>query len=446
MNVLFVNPSWDGLVSKRGRRYNRAWPPLDLLYGAALAEAEGAEVRLLDARAEPASPEEVGRAGAWADLVVLTSSPLDRWQCPNLDLDRFRDFLAPLPKDRLYVTGVHGTAYPEQMLEISGGRGVLRGDPEFGIRDLVRGRAPADIPGLGWMDGTRVVKNRDAEAVEMDDLPTPAYRLLDPNRYGYELLGECFTLLEASRGCPFSCAYCSLLMYGRRVRFRSPQKVADDVAAAIEKGGARCGYFIDLEFTVNRKWVLAVSAELERRRFDFPWCVQTRADTVDREMLGAMRRAGCRLIHFGVETGSPEVMKAIDKRMDLEEVVQAIRWTKEVGIESACFFMVGMPGETETQMEETIRFSQRLNPTYASFHVATPYPGAPWYPSSGAPPGLPYAESFPGALPKPILTRMARRGTRRFYLRPAYIASRVRRGNPRSWARQARLFMSFARS
>ena len=96
------------------------------------------------------------------------------------------------------------------------------------------------------------MKNPDAAAVEMNDLSTPAYYLLDPALYRYELLGEGFTLLEASRGCPFSCAYCSLLVYGRKVRFRDPQKVADDVAAAIATG-ARCGYFIDVEFTVNRK-------------------------------------------------------------------------------------------------------------------------------------------------------------------------------------------------
>ena len=413
MEVLLVNPSWDGLVSKRGRRYNRAWPPLDLLYGAALAEQEGAHVTLLDARAKPASPDEIARAASAADIIVLTSSPLDRWQCPNLDLDVFKEFLAPLPKNRLYVTGVHGTAYPEQMLEISGGRGVLTGDPEFAMRDLFRGRPLGEIPGLVWTDNGDVVKNTPSESVEMNDLPTPAYHLLKPSLYGYELFGERFTLLEATRGCPFSCSYCSLLMYGRKVRFRDPKKVGDDVQAAVEKGGARCGYFIDLEFTVRRKWVLEVCEELERRALDFKWCVQTRADTVDLEMLKAMKSAGCALVHYGVESGSPEMVEAINKGMDLEEVEQGIRWTKEAGMESACFFMFGFPEETVGQMEQTIRFSQKLNPTYASFHVATPYPGAPWYPSSGAPPGLPYAESFPGSLPKPTLVKMARKGTRR---------------------------------
>ena len=445
MKVLFVNPSWDGLVSKRGRRYNRAWPPLDLLYGAAFAEQEGATPRLLDARALAVTPEELRRAGAEADLVFLTSSPLDRWQCPNLDLDVFRDFLQPLPKDRLYVSGVHGTAYPEQMLDIAGARGVLVGDPEFAIRDLMRGRAIGEIPGVVWTQDGKVVKNPPAATVDLNDLPTPAYHHLDFSLYGYELFGERFALFEASRGCPFSCSYCSLLMYGRKVRFRNPEKVVDDMLAAI-RAGAQSGYFIDLEFTVNRKWVLAVCAAIQQRGIDFPWCVQTRADTVDLEMLQAMRAAGCRMIHFGVESGSPDMIKKINKGMELGEVEQGIRWTKEVGMESACFFMVGFPEETEAQMEQTIQFARKLNPTYASFHVATPYPGAPWYPSSGAPPGLPYAESFPGSLPKPLLTRMARRGTRTFYLRPSYVASRLRRGNPKSWARQFRLFMSFARS
>jgi radical SAM superfamily enzyme YgiQ (UPF0313 family) len=445
--VLFVNPSWDGLVSKRGRRYNRAWPPLDLLYGAALAEAEGAEARLLDARARPATADEVRAAGAWAELVVLTSSPLDRWQCPNIDLERLREFVQPLPAHRLFVTGVHGTANPEQMLELTGARGVLRGDAEFPVRDLVRGRALDQIGGLARREGGAVIRNPDAPPVEMDDLPTPAYHLLEPDRYRYELVGDRFTLFEASRGCPFSCNFCSLLMYGRRVRFRDPARVAEDVRAAIERGGARCGYFIDLEFTVNRKWVLAVCEALRRRVFDFAWCVQTRADTVDLELLRAMRAAGCRLVHYGVESGTQDVMQQSGKGMDLETVVQAIRWTEEAGMESACFFMVGLRGERPEQMQETIEFAKRLNPTYASFHVATPYPGSPWYPIAGALPGALYAaESFDDALPKDELARMARRGTREFYLRAGYIASRIRRGDARSWARQAKLFLSFVRS
>jgi radical SAM superfamily enzyme YgiQ (UPF0313 family) len=177
------------------------------------------------------------------------------------------------------------------------------------------------------------------------------------------------------------------------------------------------------------------------RGYDLPWCCQTRADSFDMDLLTKMRRAGCRMIHFGVETGSERVMSTIDKKITLTAIEQGIAMAKRAGIETACFFMFGFPGETPDDMEATIGFARKINPTYASFHIASPYPGTPLYAMSGS------SELFPEAYTKEHalgdLEATVRRAFKKFYLRPEYAWSRIAEGNPTSWKKQLKLFWAF---
>ncbi len=445
MKVLLLNPTWDSLVSKKGGRFNRAWPPLDLLNCAALLEQDGIQVDLIDARATPREDSEIARRAAEYDKVFVTSSPLDRWQCPNLDIELFFHRIGALPKRDLYIMGVHGDRYPDLVLERTGAKAVIRGEPELTVVDLCRSEDLAAVKGIAYRRDGQTVCTENRPLADLAAFPMPAYHLIDLNHYGYELMGERFALLETTRGCPFPCIYCFLEMYGgRRYRRKAIEQITAEVDYVVNRAGARTLYFIDLEFTLGAsEHVHQLCDHMIRKRYAVSWCCQTRADSLDADLLSKMRRAGCRLIHFGVETGSARVMNTIDKKIDLAQIERGITMTKRAGIETACFFMFGFPGETKQDMEATIQFAKRLNPTYASFHVASPYPGTRLFDMNGSPELFPEAFTKEHALSD--LDAMVRRAFREFYIRPAYAVSRVLDGTPAAWMKQLKLFWAFTR-
>jgi radical SAM superfamily enzyme YgiQ (UPF0313 family) len=443
MKVLLVNPSWDGLVSSRGRRFNRAWPPLDLLNCAAMLEQDGAAVTLIDARATAMPLDAIRRAAADHDLVFITSSPIDRWQCPNLDLAPFLSVTAQIDPVRLHVIGSHGTVAPDELLTMTGARAVVRGEPEAAVRALSRGADPSEVPSVSYERGGAIIHNPEGPAVDLAALPMPAFHLLDLRQYRYEVLGNRFVLLEATRGCHYRCHFCLLKMYGKGYRKKDPEQVVREVSHLVRNLGARTGYFIDLEFTALRDYIWDLCERLVRAGLPFKWACQTRADYVDGPLLTLMKEAGCRLIHYGVESGSARVLAETNKRITLEQIEEGIRETKRAGIDQLCFFMFGFPGETSEDMKATIAFAKRLNPTYASFHIASPYRGTKLFEMSGS------SELFPEVFSKEhdpaTLQDIANRAFREFYLRPTAVWSRLRRIDLRLWRRQVALFWEFVR-
>jgi len=302
MKVLLINPDLSS-APRWARRYKRAWPPLDLLTSAALLREKGHAVALIDCRAHPVPLEDMRREAAAADLVVLHSSPLDRWQCPDLNWAGIKSLAEALPADKLILSGAHGTMRPEFVLQETGARAVIRGEPEAILSALVEaGGNRMGIEGLSYASDERLVHEPDAPPLDLDLLPLPAYDLIDLDHYGYELLGGRLALLEASRGCPFSCTFCLKVMYGSGIRRKSADRVMDEVGAVISRG-ARSLYFMDLEFTLDREFVTNLCHRLIDLNTDLKWCCQTRADTVDIELVRLMKQAGCGLIHLGVETG-----------------------------------------------------------------------------------------------------------------------------------------------
>jgi radical SAM superfamily enzyme YgiQ (UPF0313 family) len=444
VSVLFINPGWGGIVSKRGSRFNRKWPPLCLLNCASLLEKEGIKSELIDLRAEELNPLEISEKASGAERVFVTTSPIDRWQCPNIELKDFYETLKLIPKHNLYIMGAHGTMFPERVLNETCARAVIMGEPEMTVLELCKTDDISGVSGIAYIRSGQIIQNPERRLMNMNELPVPAYYLVDINRYEYELLGDRLALLETSRGCPFSCTYCYQGMYGwRSLRRKSVENVTNEVDYVVKTAGARSLYFIDLEFTLDKEFVHQICDHMIREVYNLKWCCQTRADTVDMNLLKKMKEAGCKLIHYGVETGSEKVMDIINKNIKLFEIENGISMTKKTGIETACFFIFGFPGETVDDMEATIRFALKLNPTYASFHIATPYPGTEIYRMSSTDEPFPEAHTAEHSLDD--LKSMVRHAFRRFYIRPSYALSHVFRGTPSVWKKQIKLFMEFKR-
>jgi radical SAM superfamily enzyme YgiQ (UPF0313 family) len=143
----------------------------------------------------------------------------------------------------------------------------------------------------------------------------------------------------------------------------------------------KTAYFFDLEFTVHKPRTLELCQELIRAGIPgkLRWACQTRADTVDEETIEALKAAGCELIHFGVESANPSILEATNKKITLDQIERGVRLTKMQGMQTACFFMFGLPDESPEDFPNTLEFARKLNPTYASFHFAIPFPGTPLY-------------------------------------------------------------------
>jgi radical SAM superfamily enzyme YgiQ (UPF0313 family) len=266
-------------------------------------------------------------------------------------------------------------------------------------------------------DGIRV---EAGEPLDMTTLPTPAFHLISADDYGYELLGDRFMIFETARGCPFGCTFCSRAMYGKPVRRKEVGQVVQEIERARRETDFRSAYFIDLEFTFHREPVVELCEEIIRRQYRFPWACQTRFDQVDEELLRLMSRAGCRLIHFGVETGATRQVKALKKGLDLDTIRSQHAMVKSCGIDTALFLLFGHPGETPAEQRLTIDFAIELDPTYASFHIASPYPGTVFNRQVHGG-GSPFPSHDATSHELRDLESMRRTALRRFYLRPRNI-------------------------
>ncbi|MCX6819493.1 MAG: radical SAM protein [Candidatus Aenigmarchaeota archaeon] len=440
LKVLLVSPSVED--PSEMPIYNRIWPPLDLANCAALLEENGFIAEILDANAERLSNKDICKKAKEFDKIFITTSTIDRWQCPHLNLNPVLNLIKDVIKNNMefHVMGTHGTVRPKELLELTGAKSIIRGEPELTVLDICKNKCLSGIKGITYKKGKKIISNHDRPLLDMNELPMPAFHLLKINKYFYEILGDNFMLFEGSRGCPFSCIYCLKKMYGKGYRKKSPEKLIKEVEHAIGLG-VKNAYFIDLEFNINRQLIEKLCDFLIAQKYDFKWTCQTRFDTIDLDILKKMKRAGCKIIHFGIETGSPRIMKTIKKGITIEQIRSGMKMVKKAGIKSVCFFMFGLPGETKEDMELTIKLAKGLNPNYVSFHIATPYPGTELYETIKNGLGK---ELFPSSYGnEKELKKMVNKAFISFYLRPRYILSRLRQGEIKLLFRQVRLFFRY---
>ena len=441
MKILFVRPNPTGLIARVGRRHNRAWPPLDFLNCAALARKLNAKVDILDLQADNISSDKLIKKVFDATIIIVTTSALDRWQCPSIDIEKYIRFIRKLPQEKTILMGAHGTIDPKNMLQKTRVKAVIRGEPEGTIEDLVKNIPIDQIKGLSYLIKEKLQNNSDQIAVDIKSLPLPAYDLIDLKNYRYELLGHGTALIETSRGCNFCCTFCFKEMYGNGIRDKTFNQIDEEIGHVI-KSGASSIYFFDLEFTFQRQKVLHVCKMMSRHP-SIKWCCQTRTDLVDKILLQTMAKSGCRLIHYGIESGSKRILSLIKKPIDFKTTRNAIKLTHAVGIKTACFFLFGFPSETYAEMKKTLVFAKSLNPTYASFHIVTPYPKTDLYKSIVE---RNSSIRYYGNTVKPaILERFTSRAFLSYYIRPRYWLYQALKIEPQLWIQQIKLLLGFVK-
>lgn len=458
MKVVLVNPPSPpefrvsrGLMGGFGMAVHPEllYPPIELAHVAAVIEEQGHEVRLVDADAEEldlqSTREEVLKFEP--DLVCLDSSStsLDR----DLALARELRSQSAAP---VAILGSQVTYTPGEIFEANAVDLVVRGEPEYTLRDVVRrvaeGQPLEGIEGTSWMgpDG-KVVHEPDRPKIDsLDDLPLPSRHLLHNERYKFPGIPGAVTTLKSSRGCPLDCSFCGYtLAQGLRFRFRSPEHVLAELEDLYFNHGLRHVVFRDPIFTTRKDRVRAIcEGILERGMGELMWQCETAIKTLDRPLLEIMGAAGCKHISLGVESGNQDIQKKHcgNKLNDIEAAREVFRACRDNGIESRAFCMIGFPEETSEMADETIALVDDLDPDQVQFCAVTAYPGTPLYRQVQGEGEIDYANMTGfqpmecGAIMGPDEIRAKiRMGYRHFYsrpkrllrevLQPARLASRV---------------------
>lgn len=242
---------------------------------------------------------------------------------------------------------------------------IVRGEGELTIVELIdkleNGEPLSGVKGITYREGGEIVRNEDRGLIEdVDTLPFPAYHLLPMDEY-WEVNAddERFALcIEGGRGCPYRCAYCpSTVLWRGRFRPKTPERILREVKFLKEKYGINTFRFLDDAFTIDRTRVEKICDLFIKNRLGVNWVCSTRTDHLDSDLLETMKEAGCSDIFYGVETASTSVQKDIRKGLDLENTYRVIEKTVEEGIFATVSFIIGFPGETEADLNNTLNFA-----------------------------------------------------------------------------------------
>jgi anaerobic magnesium-protoporphyrin IX monomethyl ester cyclase len=440
--------------------------PLGLAFIAAVLEQKGLGVKVLDFQlpgTDPAKLQKLLKASPPCMVGISTSTPCAR-AAYNL-AERIKSTKPSLP---IILGGPHPTALGPLVFEdCSAVDGAVLGEGERIVPALVEAlldEAPLNaVPGIVYRTPQGVIENpRPGFITDLDSLPFPARHLFPLKQYvpvagSYKKL-PCVSMIT-SRGCPHRCVFCNKSIHGNLFRMRSAAKMIEEVETLIADYGAKEIAFFDDSFTENEERILEFCEEVLRTGIEFVWRCSARVDRVDRPLLGAMRRAGCYRIGFGIESGSEKILNNIGKGITLQGAVEAVRSAKREGIETIAYFMLNLPGEEEQTLRETSLFIRRLNPDILLCQLAYPFPGTPlrelvekhyrilpdkWSDFDGRfSNDVVYLQE---GLSAERLERAFQRITRDFYLRPSYLLKSLGRlRDPSQWWPMLKIFLNVLR-
>ena len=277
--------------------------------------------------------------------------------------------------------GPHPSALPEEVLAESRIDCVVKGEGDSVLKSIIEKGINSGVPNIFYKQDD-IIGQSDLQSdyiKDLDSLPFPAYEILNIKDYYQPRISSRkapLAYIETSRGCYGRCIFCNKNINGSKLRMKSPKRVVDEMEHMLKLGFKELQIIDDL-FTADMGRAFLVCEEIIRRGLKFSWYPRggSRVDRVSLELLKIMKKAGCYRIPFGVESGSQRLMDLVEKNISREQVENAVKLAKKVGMETECYFMLGLPTETEEEMNESINFAIRLNPDYAKFAVTIPLPG-----------------------------------------------------------------------
>ena len=390
MKILFINPPAKEKINREGRcmikgsAWTAVFPPISLVSSAAVLRKENFNVKVLDCIAKDIGlyglEEEIRQFNP--DIVVLNTTT------PSIkgDLKVARIAKRNNLKTKVVVIGIHPSSLPDETFSLSKNLDyIIRGEPEFTTRDLIlslRDSQPlSKVKGISYKADGKIFHNPPRRFIQdLDSLPFPAWDLINVFDYRLPFTDNPFLMIVPSRGCPYKCVFCtSRSYYGESQRLRSPENIIDEIARGKNRFQVRDFIFWTESFTINRDFVVKIADEILKRKLKVRWICNSRVDNVDLELFEKIKRAGCWMISFGLESGCQKILDLSKKGITLEQSVNAIKLARKAGLQTSAQFIIGLPGETKETALETLSFAKKLDADYAQFYCAVPFPGSELY-------------------------------------------------------------------
>ena len=386
---------------------HEVYPPLGLLYIAAVLEENGIDVHLIEARAMGLSHDKVIEEvrKAFVPRAFDRVQPRSSGRGENPDFVGITVISARI-NSALYLAAKVKEINPDTKVILGGPhihfehRDVIndpsvdfcvRGEGEITTLHLItcvsNGGNPRNIAGITFKEGNEIIVTPDRPFVQnLDTLPFPARGLLQSPAYkGLWTEGRTFSPMLATRGCPYLCQFCDApAIWGRVHRRRSVANVLDELEQIYEKFGVRYVRFVDDLLVANKKWAIQLCRGiLERGLDDLSWACDGRVGLMSEELLEELKGANCKVIFYGIEFGNQRILDLCKKGITIKQIQETIEMTSKVGISSYGYFMMGYPTETPETIEDTINFAIELALEYsmdsAGFSIVTPFPGTGLY-------------------------------------------------------------------
>lgn len=286
------------------------------------------------------------------------------------------------PDVKIVIGGAHINAVGKQSLYMACIDYAIYGEAEESFVELLKTiEAGGDfdrVRNLIYRRSGKVVMNPARPFIQdLDKLPFPAWDLLklqnyiDPGIFDGIHMG-----VMTARGCPWNCIFCSSgVTWGRKVRFRSAENVADELQHIAEKLGITNVMFYDDTFTLNKERFLKICAEIMKRRLNLRYYCQLRVDTIDDEVANGLAQSGCMTAALGIESGNEEILKTLKKGFKKSQAFKAVAALKSAGVPILASYIIGSPGDTHKSIKETFEFAKELDTNQAKFMICTPFPG-----------------------------------------------------------------------
>jgi len=390
VRVLIINPPWEGkgygtrsqnrIIKQRGDKYLQY--PIFLGYTAAQLKKSGHDVFYIDSVVQEIDQKITDeRIEAIKPDVIFTETTTPSIESDYKSINHMKKKTGAI----MIAAGPHVTYFPIESLEQCPGLDIIIKN-EFdtkinGVLDNLLNLG--QVKGIAYRENGKAVDTGEGEFCEnLDKLPFP-----DRDTVPYEWYLEAwyskkpFINLMTSRGCPYQCTFCLWphTMYGHKQRMRSVDNVVDELKHVISRYKVKEVNIDDDTFTTIKKRVIEFCQKLRDNNIHLLWTCNGRVDHVDEEMLKEMKASGCKMIRYGVESGSPEVLEKIRKGITLEQVEKAIKLTKKTGIQALAGFMFGFPWDSRESIEATINLAKRISPDMVQFSIPMPYPGSRLY-------------------------------------------------------------------
>jgi anaerobic magnesium-protoporphyrin IX monomethyl ester cyclase len=428
MKVLLINPPY---FNSKYKFIGLVAPPLGIAYIAAVLEEGGVDVEIIDAAAlemgwETLESEIRAKNPELVAITALTPTISNALQTAELAKKT-------CPQATVVMGGYHPSFNYQEILDEDFVDIVVIGEGEYTLLDLVEtlseGGDLSRVKGIAYED---VVTPSRPLISDLDEMPFPARHLLPMDYYKILNMKLHTATMISGRGCPMQCSFCaSAALHGRKLRMRSPTNVVDEMEHLIKDHDAGMIAFMDDTFTLKPSRVAEICDEIINRDLDVYWGCTARADTLSDDLLHKMSASGCITMFLGVESADQQQLDRVNKQLTIDKIRQAFSLARKNDIRTIASVVLGMPGDTKDSIQKTINFVRELNPSYALFSLATPYPGTRFYQEAVQGNLIKVKDWSKYTLLSPVLEtvdcsmdelkKMQKTAFRQFYLRPVYL-------------------------